>query len=204
MSAFEILTITFSFIVGLGVAQVLRSIAYMVREYGQIRLHWIPFSVAAQILFFQVQFWFALSVVNSLMTQWSWSVYISMLLLAIFVFLAGATVLPHSLTSLGERGLKEDFETRGRVSLIFLMLYMMGWIGVGIMFWIPELWHLALVNGLYALLALIIFWGSNSRVRSVLHAFLIVVTIYGSLTVWTTPSLEMPWRKPSEPTQSVG
>lgn len=204
MSAFEILTITFSFIVGLGVAQVLRSIAYMVREFRQIRLHWIPFSVAAQILFFQVQFWFALSVVNSLMTQWSWSVYISMLLLAIFIFLAGATVLPHSLTSLGERGLKEDFETRGRVSLIFLALYMAGWIGVGIMFWIPELWHLAWVNGLFALLALIIFQASNARVRDVLHAFLIIVTIYGSLTVWTTPSLEMPWRNPVEPIHSVG
>jgi hypothetical protein len=204
VSAFEILTITFSFIVGLGVAQVLRSIAYMVREFRQIRLHWIPFSVAAQILFFQVQFWFALSVVNSLMTQWSWSVYISMLLLAIFIFLAGATVLPHSLTSLGERGLEEDFETRGRVSLIFLTLYLAGWIGVGVMFWIPELWQLALVNGLYALIALIIFWASNSRVRAALHVFLIVVTIYGSLTVWTTPSLEMPWRNPAEPAQSVG
>lgn len=198
MSAFEILTITFSFIVGLGVAQVLRSIAYMVREFRQIRLHWIPFSVAAQILFFQVQFWFALSVVNSLMTQWSWSAYISMLLLAIFIFLAGATVLPHSLTSLGERGLKEDFDTRGRVSLIFLALYLAGWIGVGIMFWIPEFWHLALVNGSYALLALVIFWASNSRVRAVSHMLLIAITIYGSLTVWTTPSLEMPWRNPVE------
>jgi len=198
LSAFEILTITFSFIVGLGVAQVLRSIAYMVREFRQIRLHWIPFSVAAQILFFQVQFWFALSVVNSLMTQWSWSVYISMLLLAIFIFLAGATVLPHSLTSLGERGLKEDFDTRGRVSLIFLALYLAGWVGVGVMFWIPELWHLALVNGSYALLALVIFWASKSRVRAALHILLIVITIYGSLTVWTTPSLEMPWRNPVE------
>ena len=201
MSAFEILTITFSFIVGLGVAQVLRSIAYMVREFRQIRLHWIPFSVAAQILFFQVQFWFALSVVNSLMDRWSWSVYASMLLLAIFIFLAGAAVLPHSLTSLGERGLKEDFDTRGQVSLIFLALYLAGWIGVGIMFWIPELWHLALVNGSYALLALVIFWTSNARVRAALNMFLIVITIYGSLTVWTTPSLEMPWRSPVETDQ---
>ena len=201
MSSFEILTITFSFIVGLGVAQVLRSIAYIVREFRQIRLHWIPFSVAAQILFFQVQFWFALSVVNSLMERWSWSVYASMLLLAIFIFLAGAAVLPHSLTSLGERGLKEDFDTRGQVSLIFLALYLAGWIGLGIMFWIPELWHLALVNGSYALLALVIFWISNARVRAVLHLLLIVITVYGSLTVWTTPSLEMPWRNPVETDQ---
>lgn len=204
MSAFEILTITFSFIVGLGVAQVLRSAAYMVREFRHISLHWIPFAVAAQILFFQVQFWFALSVVNSLMAQWSWSVYGSMLLLAIFIFLAGATVLPHSLTSLGRRKLKEDFDTRGRVSLIFVALYLTGWIGVGIMFWIPELWHLALVNGLYAILALVIFWTPNARVRGILHLFLVVITIYGSLTVWTTPSLEMPWRNPVEAAQSIG
>ncbi|HET6592154.1 MAG TPA: hypothetical protein VFG48_04510 [Xanthomonadales bacterium] len=159
--------------------------------------------MAAQILFFQVQFWFALSVVNSLMAQWSWSVYISMLLLAIFIFLAGAAVLPHSLTSLGERGLKEDFETRGRVSLIFLALYLAGWIGIGIMFWVPELWHLALVNGSYALLALIIFWASSARVRAALHMVLIVLTIYGALTVWTTPSLEMPWRNPVDTERAV-
>lgn len=204
MSAFEILTITFSFIVGLGVAQVLRSIGYMVREFQQIELHWIPFSVAAQILFFQVQFWFALSVVNSLINHWSWSVYVSMLLLAVFIFLAGATVLPHSLSSLSERGLKEDFETRGRISLLFLALYLAGWIGVGIMFWIPKHWHLALVIGLYSLLALVIIFASSSRLRATLHILLVLITIYGALMVWTTPSLEIPWRSPIEVGQSTG
>ena len=38
VSGFEILAITFSFIVGLGMAQVLQSVAYVVREKGQIRL----------------------------------------------------------------------------------------------------------------------------------------------------------------------
>jgi hypothetical protein len=69
----------------------------------------------------------------------------------------------------------------------------MGWIGVGIMFWIPALWHSASVNGLYAISSWVIFWTSDSRVWTALQAFLIVITIYGSLTVWTTPSLEMPW-----------
>jgi hypothetical protein len=192
VSGFEILTITFSFIVGLGVAQVLRSVAYVVRESRQISLHWIPFSVAAMILFFQVQFWFGLVVVNSLIVQWSWPVYGLMLLLAIFIFLSGATVLPHSLTSLGERGLKEDFETRGRISLVFLALYLVGWIGVGIMFWKPEFWQLALVNGLFAFIAIFIYGSPNARVRTILHLVLIAMTVCGALTVWTTPSLEMP------------
>jgi hypothetical protein len=192
VSGFEILTITFSFIVGLGVAQVLRSVAYMVRENRQVRLHWIPFSVAAIVLFFQVQFWFGLAVINSLMEIWSWPVYSVMLLLAIFIFLSGATVLPHSLTSLGERGLREDFETRGRISLVFLALYLVGWIVVGIMFWTPGMWKLVVVNGLFALLAMVIYATPGARVRTALHFLMIAMTIFGAMTVWTQPNLEMP------------
>lgn len=192
MSGFEILTITFSFIVGLGVAQVLRSVAYVVRENKQVKLHWIPFSVAAIILFFQVQFWFGLAVINSLMEIWSWPVYSVMLLLAIFIFLSGATVLPHSLTSLGERGLKEDFETRGRISLVFLALYLVGWIVVGIMFWTPDMWKLVVVNGLFSLLAMVIYATPSARARTALHFLMIAMTIFGAMTVWTRPNLEMP------------
>jgi hypothetical protein len=191
MSGFEILTITFSFIVGLGVAQVLRSIASVVREQGQIKLHWIPFSIAGIILFFHIQFWFGLAVVNSLIVQWSWPVYGLMLTLAILVFLSGATIFPPN-TSMGERSLIADFETRGRVSLLFLALYLLGWIGVGIMFWIPSMWHLVLVNGLMAIILGITYGTKNARTRTGLHLALIALTIYGSLTVWTTPSLQMP------------
>ena len=191
MSGFEILTITFSFIIGLGVAQVLRSVAYVVREKDQIRLHWIPFSLAALIIFFHIQFWFGLAVVNSLIEQWSWPVYGLMLMLAFFVFLSGATVLP-PLTSLGERDLIDDFETRGHISLVFLALYLLGWIGVGIMFWKPEMWHLVVVNGAMAGVLMIAYAVPNSRIRTALYLTLIAMTIYGAMTVWTTPSLEMP------------
>ena len=191
MSGFEILTITFSFIIGLGVAQVLRSVAYVVREKDQVRLHWIPFSLAALIIFFHIQFWFGLAVVNSLIAQWSWPVYGLMLMLAFFVFLSGATVLP-PLTSLGERDLIDDFETRGHISLVFLALYLLGWIGVGIMFWIPEMWHLVMVNGTMAATLMITYVVPHTRARTALHLTLIAMTIYGALTVWTTPSLEMP------------
>lgn len=191
MSGFEILTITFSFIVGLGVAQVLRSVAFVIREKGQIRLHWIPFSVAILILFFQIQFWFGLAVVNSLIEQWSWPVYGLMLLLAIFIFLSGATVLP-PVTSLHERDLLEDFETRGRISLVFLALYLLGWIGVGIVFWTPSMWHLVVVNGTMAAVLMLAYGLPKARTHSGLHLALILMTIYGAFTVWTTPSLVMP------------
>ena len=42
MSGFELITITFSFVLGLGVAQILSSVAYVVREkeakYGQAHI----------------------------------------------------------------------------------------------------------------------------------------------------------------------
>jgi hypothetical protein len=191
VSGFEIITITFSFIVGLGMAQVLRSVAYVVREGGPYRLHWIPFSVAGIVVFFQVQFWFGLAVVNSLMDQWSWPVYGLMLLLAMVIFLAGATVLP-PLTHIGERDLIEDFESRGRISLLHIAFYLVGWIGVGIMFWIPGFWHLVVVNGLMSAVAIVAYTTTNERHRTGLHLVLVAITIYGALTVWTTPNLEMP------------
>ena len=192
MSGFEILTITFSFIVGLGVAQVLRSVAFVVREKDQVRLHWIPFVVAAIILFFQIQFWFGLAVVNSLQDQWTWLIYSLMLLLAILIFLSGATVLP-PVTAIGDRDLIDDFDTRGRISLLFLALYLMGWIAVGVLFWIPSLWHLALVNGSMSIALILAYLAPNARTRTGLHVILIAMTVYGALTVWTTPSLEVPW-----------
>lgn len=192
MSGFEILTITFSFIVGLGVAQVLSSVASVVREKGQVQLHWIPFCLAAMILFFQVQFWFGLAVVNSMIVQWNWPMYGLMLILAITIFLSGATVLPPP-TSLRERSLMEDFETRGRISLVFLGLYLLGWIGVGLMNWIPEFWHLVLVNGLMALVCFAAYFASSTIVQTRWQLLLIAMTVYGSMTVWTTPSLESPF-----------
>ena len=191
MSGFEIITITFSFIVGLGMAQVLRSVAFVVREHGPYRLHWIPFSVAGIVVFFQVQFWFGLVVVNSLMEHWTWPVYGLMLLLAMVIFLAGATVLPPP-TRLGECDLIEDFESRGRLSLPLIAVYLLGWIGVGMVFWKPEFWHLILVNGLMAAVALIAYRTTHVFQRNWLHLLLIAMTVYGSLTVWTRPNLEMP------------
>lgn len=191
MSGFEIITITFSFIVGLGMAQVLRSLAFVVRERGPYRLHWIPFSVAGIVVFLQVQFWFGLSVINSLMEQWTWPVYGMMLLLAMLIFLAGATVLPPP-THIGERDLIEDFEGEGRISLLLLAAYLVGWIVLGAMFRVPGLWHLAAVNGLLAALAVGAWALARSPLRTWLHLAMLAVTAYGAVTVWTQPDLKMP------------
>jgi len=191
VSGFEIITITFSFILGLGVTQILRAVAFVVREREQHQLHWIPISVAAMVLLFQVQFWFALVIVDSLTGQWTWTVYGVLLTTAITIFLSGATVLPPPGAS-QTRNLIEDFVTRGKISLVFLALYLLGWILVAIMFWTEAFVHLVIVNSVMAGIATIAFFTQAQKARSVLHGMLIVIMIYGLITVWTPPNLEEP------------
>ena len=189
MSSFELITITFSFILGLGVAQVLRSVAYVVREKNQYRLHWIPLSMAALALAFQVQFWFALFVVDSFLDNWTWPVYTILLLLAIVIFLCGATVLPPPGSS-HPYNLIEDFNTRGKISLLFFASYFLGWDVVAVMFWGPRMGLLAVVNIIMAAISITAYVVQQPRSRSLLHGILIALTIYGMIGVWATPSLD--------------
>ena len=189
MSSFELITITFSFILGLGVAQILRSVAYVVREKNQYRLHWIPLSMAALVLAFQVQFWFALFVIDSLLDHWSWPVYTILLLLAIVIFLCGATALPPPGSS-KTSNLIEDFNTRGKISLLFFASYFLGWDVVAVMFWGPRMGLLAVVNIIMAAISITAYVIQQPRTRSLLHGILIALTIYGMIGVWATPSLD--------------
>ena len=189
MSGFEIITITFSFILGLGMTQILRAVGYVVREREQYRLHWIPLSVAALILAFQIQFWFALVIVDSFLDQWSWPVYSVLLFLAIVIFLSGATVLPPTGSS-KTSNLMEDFETRGKISLLFFASYFIGWIVIAMMFWSSDFEQLVVVNLVMAITAVVAFFAQKPRTRSLLHGSIIMVTVYGLAFVWVTPSLE--------------
>lgn len=189
MSGLEIITITFSIILGLGVTQILGTVAHVIRERSDHQLHWIPLSLAALILLFQVQFWFALVIVDSFLEQWNWTVYSILLFLAIVIFLAGATVLPSSGSSRSSN-LIEDFDARGKISLMFFALYFIGWIVVAIMFWTDQFITLVIANSIMATASMIAYYSRSPHIRSVLHGVLISLTLYGLIYVWATPSLE--------------
>jgi hypothetical protein len=75
MPAFELITITFSFVLGLGVARILASVGFVLRHRGAQSLHWVPLSVAGCIFLLHVQFWFALINLDVLLPQWSGNFY---------------------------------------------------------------------------------------------------------------------------------
>jgi hypothetical protein len=127
MSTLEIVTLNFSFVLGLGVAQILNAIAAAFRERDHHALHWIPIAWALLLFFYHVQFWFGFLRLATTIQTWTWAWYMYMLFLAVLLYVAGALVLPGRGTS-ARGALREDFETRGRSALIPLAIYFIGWI----------------------------------------------------------------------------
>jgi hypothetical protein len=189
VSGFELITITFSFILGLGVTQILRSIANVVRERDQFRLHWIPLTTVALILAFMIQFWFALFVVNSFLESWNWPVYSILISLAFIIFLGGAAALPEP-ASQRTTDLIDDFNSRGKVSLLFFAAYFLGWNVLAVMFWRPGMGQLATVNFMMATLSTAEYYSKQPRTRALIHSAMIALAIYGLINVWATPSLD--------------
>jgi hypothetical protein len=101
----------------------------------------------------------------------------------------GATVLPPP-ASTRTSDLIEDFNSRGKVALVFFAAYSLGWDILAVMFWGPRMGLLAVVNLIMATLSIAAYIVEQPRARSLLHAALIVLTIFGMIGVWATPSLD--------------
>jgi hypothetical protein len=114
-----------SFIVGLGIAQLLTSISEAVRSRIDHPLHWMPFAWAVPILLLSVQHWFALFDLDTTIGDWNWC--LQMLALAMALFMAAALILPPRESS-ATGGLLKDFMTHCRFSLLALVVYLLGWI----------------------------------------------------------------------------
>ena len=188
MSNFEIITITLSFIVGIGVAQLLSSFAVAFRGRTEHSLHWMPFAWGVVILLFSIQYWFALLDLNkTLAGGWDWLWYGQMLILAVALFLAGALVLP-SRVSFAKGDLLDDFVTHGRYSLLALAAYLLGWIPANMRMNNGEPLHEAYLSNIaLAILALIAFKSRSSRVwltTTVLFYLLFALTL---LSIYSTP-----------------
>jgi hypothetical protein len=124
----------------------------------------------------------------------------------------GATVLPPP-ASTRTSDLIEDFNSRGKVALVFFAAYFLGWDILAVMFWGPRMGLLAVVNLIMATLSIAAYIVEQPRARSLLHVImatlsiaayiveqprarsllhgaLIVLTIFGMIGVWATPSLD--------------
>lgn len=190
MSQFEIIAITLSFIVGLGIAQLLTSVSEAVRSRIDHPLHWMPFAWGIPILLLSVQYWFALFDLDSTIGDWNWFWYLQMLVMAMALFMAAALILPPR-ESTATGGLLKDFTTHGRFSLLALIVYLLGWIPANAVMNKGNFLDLAnLANAAMAVPALIAYRSRSNRtwIFATLAFYVIfAITFFG---LYSTPGLQ--------------
>lgn len=190
MSEFEIITITFSFIIGLGIAQLLSSFGAAVRERREHPLHWLPVAWAFVILLFSVQYWFALFDLDQEIGLWNWLWYGQLLFLAVALFLAGTLILPTREARV-EGGLMADFSAHGRLALVALICYLIGWLPAnarlneGQLFTPANWWNVGL-----AAFAFVVFWSRSAKIQKVATVLFFGAFAYVLFFVYSIPGPE--------------
>lgn len=188
MSDFELITITFSFILGLGIAQILGAASLAVRNRGRRPLHWLPLAFAASIFLFHIQYWFVLFDYDAhVIDSWSWATYGPFLALAVVLFLSGGIVLPHAGTEAGA-SLSEDFDASGKLSLLFLVAYILAWVPANA--WGNGNWVNAGVwfNLALSLPLLVCYFARRAPLRNLAAIVFFVGQAVGLLFVWSAPA----------------
>ena len=112
MTHFEFLTVALSFVLGLSVTVLLRSLLIVFRARREIRLSWLPLAWAAYILVIQFDVWWELYGLSSMQT-WTAGVFVLLLLMALLLFMAGGLILPTGVGDFPE-DLEEYFQEDGR------------------------------------------------------------------------------------------
>lgn len=186
MSEFEIATIPLGFILGLGVALVLTSFSAAVRDRQSHPLNWMPLSWGFMILALQIQFWFGLYDLDLALGVWSWIWYGQALVVAVLIFLAGALILPTREVRV-PGGLIEDFDLHGRLALLPVAGYLVGWLVPnakmnGSMFILPNL-----MNVLLAGLAIVAFVAGRRPLRTWVTVGFALLLTYTMVFVYSTP-----------------
>lgn len=122
MDSFRWISVTLSIILGFGVTRLLSGAVAMFRSRNNAQLDWIPLVWAGCIFFWQIQYWWAIIELPSLIHTWHLGQFMILLGLALLLFLAAALVLPSSELRKDEK-LTESFERDGHWALPFLSAY---------------------------------------------------------------------------------
>ena len=122
MTAFEYFSVALSFVLGLGVTRLLLGALRVFRARERQKPHWIPLVWALSVFVYQLQFWWAGFELNSALPVWTHQAFITLMLHALLLFVAGALILPSSQAQ--ERSeLMEYFGHDGRWALLALTAY---------------------------------------------------------------------------------
>jgi len=93
ISAFEYVTILISIILGLGITQILSSLAEILYDYRQVKFFWVHTIWVLLILYIHIQEWFVLYEMKDY-SSWKLPVFLFVLLYPITLYLAAKMLFP--------------------------------------------------------------------------------------------------------------
>ncbi|MEN8375196.1 MAG: hypothetical protein ABFS34_07080 [Gemmatimonadota bacterium] len=183
MSDFEVFSVVLSFILGLGVAQILSAVVFAIQSRREIALSWTPFLWAFAIFLFHVNFLFAAFWFYSADRAFEW--YLVDLISAVLIFLSGGLVLP-SKARPATLDFGDFFDKDGRLALVPLGVFLLLAFPYNVQGGAPMIGPDNLViAGLLVLTATAFF--SRGRLRSVASAASAVLTTVAFLFFWIRP-----------------
>lgn len=183
MDSFRWIAVALSMILGLGITRLLASFVAAFRSRRHSSLDWIPLVWAFCIFIFQLQFWWAIMELPSLVQVWTLGSFLSLVGLTLLLFISAALILPPDELQEQET-LQAEFQADGRWALIALSMYFVLALFVDWLLWdmTPG------THGTSTLLPLIVlpllFLLCHSR-----RAQVVVTLAYLALGVWSSLSM---------------
>lgn len=185
MSEFEIVSVVLSFIIGLGVAQILSAVVFAIHSRRETALRWGPLLWALAILLFHLNFLFAaFQFYNADVTLQG---YLLDLLSAVLLFLSGGLILPSESRQALE-GLDHFFERDGKLALVPLVLFLLVSIPYNILGGLPVVASDNLVLLCLVALGAITFFFPG-RLRGASTVAFTVLTTYAFFFIWARPGV---------------
>ena len=186
MTEFELLAIPLSLILGLGITNILSDVSDAIRDRERVPLHWLPFSWAFLIFFFQVQYFFVLWDFNELGMDWTWPNFGPALFNCVILYLSAGLILPGRRNS-DSASLLADFQKHGHLALITLAMMLLVAILLNVYYW-AEL--VSIANALnVVLIASICPVLFSKKLRLQLAGTLIfaITQFFGTVFIWSVP-----------------
>jgi len=177
MDSFRWLAVALSILLGLGVTRLLSALIDVFRSRREAKADWVPLTWAACIFLWQIQYWWAIEELPSLVKVWTPGSFLILVGLALLLFAAASLILPPAALGAG-RSYRAEFERDGRWSLVALSAYFVLALIADWLFWgVSPLsrWGVFLIG--LIVLPLVSAWSPSRRVVEVTTVLYVPLSI---------------------------
>ena len=186
MTEFELLAIPLSLILGLGITNILSDVSDAIRDRERVPLHWLPFSWAFLIFFFQVQYFFVLWDFHETGMAWTWPNFGPALFNCVILYLSAGLILPGRRNS-DSASLLADFQKHGHLSLITLAIMLLVAILLNFYYWERLVSIANLLNVVLILSICPVLFSKKLPLQLVGTLLFAITQFYGTVFIWSVP-----------------